>query len=62
MATLLTQICFALNSKAEGREFLTSTDSEVIAQLVATAPGSDWGERMAYVMRPRSRCFLFDDS
>lgn len=37
--------------EAEGREFTTSTDSEVIAHLVATAPGRDWGERMAYVMR-----------
>jgi len=37
--------------EAEGRVFLTSTDSEVIAHLVATAPGRDWGERMAYVMR-----------
>ncbi|HXH22870.1 MAG TPA: amidophosphoribosyltransferase [Dehalococcoidia bacterium] len=37
--------------QAEGREFETSTDSEVIAHLVATAPGRDWGERMAYVMR-----------
>lgn len=37
--------------EAEGREFATSTDSEVIAHLVATAPGRDWGERMSYVMR-----------
>jgi amidophosphoribosyltransferase len=37
--------------EAEGREFQTSTDSEVLAHLVATAPGRDWGERMAYVMR-----------
>jgi amidophosphoribosyltransferase len=37
--------------EAEGRQFETSTDSEVIAHLVATAPGRDWGERMAYVMR-----------
>ena len=37
--------------EAEGREFQTSTDSEVIAHLVATAPGRDWGERMGYVMR-----------
>ncbi len=37
--------------EAEGRQFATSTDSEVIAHLVATAPGRDWGERMAYVMR-----------
>jgi amidophosphoribosyltransferase len=37
--------------EAEGREFATSTDSEVIAHLVATAPGRDWGERMQYVMR-----------
>jgi amidophosphoribosyltransferase len=37
--------------EAEGRVFETSTDSEVIAHLVATAPGNDWGERMGYVMR-----------
>ncbi|MPZ48524.1 MAG: amidophosphoribosyltransferase [Dehalococcoidia bacterium] len=37
--------------EAEGRIFETSTDSEVIAHLVATAPGRDWGERMSYVMR-----------
>ena len=37
--------------EAEGREFATSTDSEVIAHMVATAPGRDWGERMAYIMR-----------
>ncbi len=37
--------------EAGGREFTTSTDSEVIAHLVVTAPGRDWGERMAYVMR-----------
>jgi amidophosphoribosyltransferase len=37
--------------EAEGREFDTSTDSEVIAHLVATAPGRDWGERLGYVMR-----------
>lgn len=37
--------------EAEGRVFATSTDSEVIAHLVVTAPGRDWGERMSYVMR-----------
>jgi amidophosphoribosyltransferase len=37
--------------EAEGREFATSTDSEVIAHLVVTAPGRDWGERLNYVMR-----------
>ncbi|HWO72470.1 MAG TPA: amidophosphoribosyltransferase [Dehalococcoidia bacterium] len=37
--------------EAEGRQFETSTDSEVIAHLVATAPGRDWGERLGYVMR-----------
>jgi amidophosphoribosyltransferase len=37
--------------EAEGRVFQTSTDSEVIAHLAATAPGRDWGERMNYVMR-----------
>jgi amidophosphoribosyltransferase len=35
----------------EGVEFATSTDTEVIAQLLATAPGKDWQERWAYVMR-----------
>jgi amidophosphoribosyltransferase len=42
---------------AEGRSFATSTDSEVIAHLVATAPGRDWGERMAYVMRRAQGAF-----
>jgi len=37
--------------EADGCKFETSTDSEVIAQLVATAPGQTWGERMSYVMR-----------
>jgi amidophosphoribosyltransferase len=37
--------------ETEGRVFQTSTDSEVIAHLAATAPGRDWGERMNYVMR-----------
>jgi amidophosphoribosyltransferase len=37
--------------EAEGCSFESSTDAEVIAHLVATAPGRDWGERMAYVMR-----------
>ena len=43
--------------EAEGRVFETSTDSEVIAHLVATAPGRDWGERMAYVMRRAQGAF-----
>jgi amidophosphoribosyltransferase len=43
--------------EAEGYVFETSTDSEVIAQLVATAPGRDWGERMAYVMRRAQGAF-----
>src|SRR5690606_27011115 len=43
--------------EAEGRVFQTSTDSEVIAHLVATAPGRDWGERMAYVMRRAQGAF-----
>src|SRR5262245_9576610 len=43
--------------EAEGRSFATSTDSEVIAHLVATAPGRDWGERMAYVMRRAQGAF-----
>ena len=40
-----------------GRACETSTDSEVIAQLIATAPGVDWGERMAYVMRRAQGAF-----
>jgi amidophosphoribosyltransferase len=43
--------------EAEGRVFQTSTDSEVIAHLVAMAPGRDWGERMAYVMRRAQGAF-----
>ncbi len=43
--------------ESEGREFVTSTDSEVIAHMVATAPGRDWGERMAYVMRRAQGAF-----
>jgi amidophosphoribosyltransferase len=35
----------------EGHEFVTSTDSEVIACLLANAPGSTWEERFADVMR-----------
>ena len=31
--------------------FTTSTDSEVIAHILANAPGEDWGERAAYTMR-----------
>jgi len=35
----------------EGVSFQTTTDSEVIAQLLANAPGSDWKERWGHVMR-----------
>ncbi len=34
-----------------GCRFTTATDSEVIAQMVVNAPGKDWGERIAYLMR-----------
>ncbi|MSQ11148.1 MAG: amidophosphoribosyltransferase [Dehalococcoidia bacterium] len=34
-----------------GCSFATSTDSEVILQLLANAPGVDWGQRVAYLMR-----------
>ena len=34
-----------------GCSFTTSTDSEVIAQLLVNAPGTDWGQRTAYLMR-----------
>ncbi|MSQ12753.1 MAG: amidophosphoribosyltransferase [Dehalococcoidia bacterium] len=34
-----------------GCTFATSSDSEVILQMLANAPGADWGERWAYVMR-----------
>ena len=36
---------------AWGLRFTTATDSEVIAQLVANAPGVTWGERISYMMR-----------
>ena len=35
----------------QGQQFVTATDSEVIARVLVTAPGSDWGERFAYMMR-----------
>ena len=34
-----------------GFQFRTSTDTEVIAHLLASAPGSDWRERVSNVMR-----------
>ena len=34
-----------------GVRFTTATDSEVIAQLMANAPGATWGERLGYMMR-----------
>jgi amidophosphoribosyltransferase len=34
-----------------GVTFQTSTDSEVIAQLLAHAPGADWKERWSHIMR-----------
>ena len=35
----------------DGIPFTTGSDSEVIAQLLANAPGIDWKERWAHVMR-----------
>ena len=35
----------------QGVEFATGTDSEVIAQTLATAPGVGWEERWAHLMR-----------
>ncbi|MDP6494572.1 MAG: amidophosphoribosyltransferase, partial [Dehalococcoidia bacterium] len=34
-----------------GCQFSASTDSEIIAQLLANAPGLDWAERVQYLMR-----------
>ena len=34
-----------------GWRFSTATDSEVIAQMLANAPGKDWNERITYLMR-----------
>ncbi|MBM3946094.1 MAG: amidophosphoribosyltransferase, partial [SAR202 cluster bacterium] len=34
-----------------GCTFATSSDSEVILQMLANAPGADWGQRWAHVMR-----------
>lgn len=36
--------------EAEGVSFATTTDSEVIAWLIANAPGHDWPERVRYAM------------
>ena len=35
----------------EGHEFTTTTDSEVIARILAHAPGHSWAERFAHMMR-----------
>jgi amidophosphoribosyltransferase len=35
----------------EGYTFLTSSDSEVIAQMLASAPGADWEERWRHCMK-----------
>jgi amidophosphoribosyltransferase len=35
----------------QGVSFITGSDSEVIAQMLAHAPGVDWKERWAHVMR-----------
>ena len=39
------------NLAAQGVEFATTTDSEVIAQLIATASGASWEERFRTLMR-----------
>ena len=36
---------------AAGVTFTTGSDSEVVAQMLANAPGADWRERWAHVMR-----------
>jgi amidophosphoribosyltransferase len=41
----------------EGVSFLTGSDSEVIAQLLAHAPGQDWTERWGHVMRRLSGAY-----
>lgn len=41
----------------QGVQFSTGTDSEVIAQLLATAPGASWEERWTYVMRRLSGAY-----
>ena len=35
----------------QGHQFVTATDSEVIARTLASAPGAGWGERFAYLAR-----------
>ncbi|MEE8347766.1 MAG: amidophosphoribosyltransferase [Dehalococcoidia bacterium] len=37
--------------EGNGYNFETSTDTEVIAQMLASAPGADWQERVTNVMR-----------
>ena len=40
-----------------GCNFTSTTDSEVIANLLANAPGKDWEERIAYCMRTLQGAF-----
>ena len=42
---------------SQGIEFKTTTDSEVIAQLLATAPGESWEERFGTVIRRASGAY-----
>lgn len=42
---------------SQGIEFKTTTDSEVIARLLATAPGETWEERFAALMRRASGAY-----
>ena len=44
----------SLRTELEGQwglRFMTATDSEVIAQMLANAPGRTWGDRVGYLMR-----------
>ena len=43
--------------KEQGIPFSTGTDSEVMAQLLAHAPGASWEERWAHVMRRLSGAY-----
>ncbi|MDO8615221.1 MAG: amidophosphoribosyltransferase [Dehalococcoidia bacterium] len=42
-----------------GNGFLTTTDTEVAAQMLASAPGADWLERCAATMRAMAGAYCF---
>jgi amidophosphoribosyltransferase len=48
-----------LDMEDEGAEFQTSTDTEIAAQMLASAPGGDWLERASNTMKAMAGAYCF---